>query len=139
MTGFFAWKTITLGNIVDTVKVFEAAEESISDAYDVITEHGFYSKALIIALIVSGGLLALTVISGLIAAGLKKSALNPKPKKEKAPKPKKAKKVKELPKPEIKSIGTSGETLVAAKFCPHCGTKCDSATKFCSSCGNQIN
>ncbi len=168
VTGFFAVRTIINSDSVNSDKLFETADSSLTEAYELIVEYTASFNAMKIGLIVTGVLLVLFAAALVTVVLLKKSATQPKkekqpkqkqPKPEKKPRQKAAAPVQGVPTAEetvlaqefqptasveavpVQGVPTADETVLAQDipmYCPNCGKQIENGAMFCDNCGQKL-
>ena len=164
VSGALVFVTLKSAGDVNSEKIFETADKSLTQAYDVIVNYNNAASAMKISLFATAGL-ALLFAAVLIASRiLKKRAAEPpkpsKPKKQKPPKKQRntAAPSADIPVMKAPSAASSDETLLAdttaaqtpsaqtsstdttakAVFCSECGARNEAGSMFCDKCGSRL-
>jgi membrane protease YdiL (CAAX protease family) len=137
--GFTAYRYFSLGSVINSEYLFEAAESSVEDAIGLMEDFALYGKWLIRCIIAA--LCALAFFAGCLftARNLKKksrqeTAAGTAPSQS-----------PESPGPQAgagqKSENTSAqqEPSSGTVICPKCGTSYDKPVNFCGVCGTKLS
>lgn len=124
-TGFMVYKYFTINSIINSEKMFEAANDSITEAFKLMEDFALYKKWLVKGIIVTLITLALFVGCMYMARMLKKRVT------EQDHQVDHDRKEDTVQKPEESSPKTLS--------CPSCGAGYDEPVKFCGKCGTKLD
>ena len=124
-TGFIVYKYFTINSIINSEKMFEAANDSITEAFKLMEDFALYKKWLVKGIIVTLITLALFVGCMYMARMLKKRVT------EQDHQVDHDRKEDTVQKPEESSPKTLS--------CPSCGAGYDEPVKFCGKCGTKLD
>ena len=124
-TGFMVYKYFTINSIINSEKMFEAANNSITEAFKLMEDFALYKKWLVKGIIVTLITLALFVGCMYMARMLKKRVT------EQDHQVDHDRKEDTVQKPEESSPKTLS--------CPSCGAGYDEPVKFCGKCGTKLD
>ena len=124
-TGFMVYKYFTINSIINSEKMFEAANDSITEAFKLMEDFALYKKWLVKGIIISLCTWALFVGCLYMARMLKKRVT------EQDHQVDHDRKEDTVQKPEESSPKTLS--------CPSCGAGYDEPIKFCGKCGTKLD
>ena len=164
--GYVIFEYFRLDGIIKSEKLFDITDSSISEAYEIISNHDLLGKIMFIGIIAAAVLIVVFIAALLISlrfkrngnaleGGASEAEKKSKEKKKRGKKPEKtaenenkadenSEAENDIPViPEENSVQQPTASAEPEKpkscFCPYCGTENDISFVFCKNCGKKIN
>jgi len=158
MSVYAVTAAVSASGKVNSAAIFETADRSLGEAYDLITAHQQAQDFMKKALLITGALAAAFALTFGAAVLLKKMAVARKDKQQEKQKKEKLKKEKKAPKEKKQKLPKEKKAPAAAFqpmadavpqatalqrsgqcFCPNCGARYSENMLFCDNCGQKLD